>query len=276
MLVEKQDRKVSWLISDNTVTVNFDGQTHMLPRSDAHSSLLIKALKEKDWEAVPTLVSAAKRIEKFSDGKFQVRDGEIFIDGEVAPPVLGQKIQDFSDQGLPYEPLVRFAKKLQQNPSKRATEHLYQFLEKNNHPITESGNFIAYKKVRNDFMDCHSGTFDNSVGNTITMPRSKVDSDPNRTCSTGLHVANWHYAEGFGSGIMLEVEVNPADVVAIPIDYNQSKMRVCKYKVLSVVTAELETALRFEDGRTNDYRGQESAYCQDCGSLSCECEDCDY
>ena len=43
-------KKVTWLISDNTITVNFDGQTTMLSRSDAYADRLIKALKEKDLE----------------------------------------------------------------------------------------------------------------------------------------------------------------------------------------------------------------------------------
>lgn len=260
------DKKVSWLISDNTVTVNYDGQTHMLARTDAHANLLIKALKERDFDSIPTLISAAKRIEKFSHGRFQVRDGDILIDGQVAPPVLGRKIKEFSEQGLPYEPLVKFAQKLQRNPSHRATQHLYEFLEKNNHPITENGNFIAYKKVRENWMDIHSGTMDNSIGNIVSMPRNKVDEDPNRTCSSGLHCANWEYASGFGSGRMLEVEVDPADVVAIPIDYNQSKMRVCKYKVLSEVQQELVGALRYDDDSLNDY------LTEGCDHVDCECD----
>jgi hypothetical protein len=83
---------------------------------------------------------------------------------------------------------------------------------------------------------------DNSVGNVVEIPRNQVDEDSNRTCSHGLHVANWNYAHtqfassDASSDIMLEVEVNPADVVAIPTDYNNAKMRVCKYKVLGVVT----------------------------------------
>jgi hypothetical protein len=76
------------------------------------------------------------------------------------------------------------------------------------------------------------------------MPRNQVNEDPNQTCSYGLHVANFDYASGFGSGHMLEVEVHPADVVAIPVDYNQAKMRVCKYKVIGVVEQELSTPLR--------------------------------
>jgi hypothetical protein len=31
------------------------------------------------------------------------------------------------------------------------------------------------------------------------------------------------------------VEVNPANVVAVPYDYNFSKMRVCEYKVLTEI-----------------------------------------
>jgi hypothetical protein len=117
-------------------------------------------------------------------------------------------------------------------------------VEKNDHPITESGNFIAYKRVRGSFKDIHSNTMDNTVGSLVEMPRNQVNEDSSQTCSYGLHVANWEYAHTqFASSdpatdVMLEVEVDPADVVAIPADYNNAKMRVCKYKVLGVVDRE--------------------------------------
>jgi hypothetical protein len=271
-------KKMSWLISDSTVTVNFDGQTTMLSRSDAYADRLIKALKEKDLEAIPTLISAAKRIEKFSHGKFQVRDGKILIDGEEAPPMLGRKIKDFADQGLKYEPLILFAQKLQSSPSKRVLDHLYQFLEKNNFVISENGNFLAYKRVRDDFMDFYTGTMDNSVGNTVKMARNKVDENENRTCSTGLHCCGFSYLQHYhnGSGHILEVEVDPKDVVAIPVDYERSKMRVSSYKVLRVVKEESLDLLRNtnqinendsckncdDDGRTGncDYNDEEECY----------------
>ena len=271
------NNRVSWLISDNTITVNYDGQIHMLQRSDAYAPKLIQALKDKNFDEVPNLVSAAKRIETFSKGTFQVRDGEILVDGVAAPTVLGRKIKDFADAGLPYEPLVKFAQNLRKNPSDRAINHLYQFLEKNDHPITDNGNFIAYKKVREDFKDVHSGTFDNSVGKVVEMARSMVNEDPEQTCSYGLHVANFSYARDFYSGgKMLEVEVNPADVVAIPVDYNQSKMRVCKYKVLGVIHEELSSPLRV----TNIAEDQAVDCCDDdcfdcCDDCGCEARTCD-
>jgi hypothetical protein len=236
--------KVNWLITENNITVNYDGQTHIVSRGDKLADRLVEAIKAKAWNEIPALVSATKRIEQFSHGKFVVDNGRILVNGIEAPPVLGKKIIAFSNEGLPFEPLVKFAAKLQNNPSYRAVQELFTFLEKNDHPITEDGNFIAYKRVRGNFKDIHSNTFDNSPGATPFVPRNEVDEDCNRTCSKGLHVANWEYAHTqFASSdpktdIMVEVEVNPADVVAIPVDYNNAKMRVCSYKVLGVVNSE--------------------------------------
>lgn len=227
------------LITAKNITVNYNGETHTVPRTNASADAIIDAIKSKDWDLIPDLISQAKKIEKFSEGTFQVRHGLVHLDGEAVHTALSSKIIQFADEGLPYEPLVAFARRVKQNPSFRAVTELFQFLEKNDHPITEDGKFIAYKKVAPDFLDIHSRSMDNSVGNVVSMPRNKVDEDPKRTCSHGLHVANWDYAAnhyGSDNDVMLEVEVDPANVVAVPIDYSQSKMRVCEYKVLSVVT----------------------------------------
>jgi hypothetical protein len=237
-------KKINWLITDQNVTVNYDGITSIVPRKDGLAIKLIEALKNENFDEIPALVSTAKRIEVLSKGEFSVVDGQIFVGGVAAPAALGNKIVKFSNEGLPFKPLVKFAGKIQNNPSFRAVNELFQFLEKNDHPITDSGNFIAYKRVRADFTDIHSGTFDNSVGKLVEMPRNQVNENPEVTCSYGLHVANWNYAHtqfashNASTDIMLEVEVNPADVVAVPVDYNQAKMRVCRYKVLGVVDKE--------------------------------------
>lgn len=278
--------KVAWLITDNNVTVNYEGQTHIVPRTDPLADRLIKAVKEKKLDQIPGLVSAAQRIEEFSKGQFVVRDGEILINGLPAPKVLGDKIVSFSNEGLPYEPLVKFAENLQKNPSFRAVNELFQFLEKNNHPFTENGCFIAYKRVRRDFKDIYTGTMDNSVGETPSMPRNMVNEDPTKTCSYGLHVANWHYAANLYSSvaddIMLEVEVNPADVVAVPIDYDQAKMRVCKYKVLGVMNQAHSTdkSLRVVDEVKFRADYSDIDHCMECDCILSEgdtgdlCPDC--
>jgi len=269
--------KVNWFITDHNITVNYDGQTHIVPRTAALADKLIDAIKNERMEEIPELVSTTTRIKKASDGTFYVQDGQIYVDGEVVPGPLGRKIVRFSNEGLPFEPLIKFWKNLKQNPSYRAVTELFQFLEKNDHPITDNGCFIAYKKVRDDFTDVHTGTFDNSVGNVLSMPRNQVNEDPTQTCSNGLHVANWDYANNFyGGGVMLEVEVNPANVVAVPVDYNQAKMRVCEYTVLNVVDEEhsLGTSLRVTKPEQPDCCScceEEEEYEED---FECDCPEC--
>lgn len=270
-------KKINWLVTDQNVTVNYDGKTYIVSRKETLANNLINALKNKKFDEIPELVSAAKRIEKQSNGQFTVVNGNVVINGVAASPVISNKILKFSNEGLPFEPLVKFADKIQKNPSFRAVNELFTFLEKNDHPITESGNFIAYKRVKEDFTDIYSGTFDNSVGNVVEIERNKVDEDPNRTCSHGLHVANWNYAHtqfsssNSESDIMLEVEVDPADVVAVPNDYNNSKMRVCKYIVLGVVDSEnsSDVSLKY----TNTDTVSETDCCDD---VVCEDNGCEY
>jgi hypothetical protein len=124
------------------------------------------------------------------------------------------------------------------NPSKRAVTELYGFLEKNSLPITPDGHFLAYKKVRNDYLDIHSGTMDNSVGMIVEMERNEVDDNKDQTCSTGLHFCSQDYLPHFGSGSdsrVVIVKINPSDVVSIPSDYNNAKGRACRYVVVGEI-----------------------------------------
>jgi len=128
---------------------------------------------------------------------------------------------------------LRFWENLKQNPSYNARLMLFNFLSHNGHPLTEDGCFIAYRGVTEDFKDKHTRKFDNSVGAICEMPRELVDDNPNNTCSAGLHVACYDYAKGFGEKLV-EVKVNPKDVVCVPVDYNGTKMRTCRFEVVAV------------------------------------------
>jgi len=125
-----------------------------------------------------------------------------------------------------------------ENPSHRAVQELYSFLEAGSMALTEDGYFLTYKKIRENWTDIHTGTFDNSIGATPNMPRNMVDEDSEKTCSNGLHVCSYDYLSHFGwsdNNRVVLCKVNPRDVVAIPKDYNNTKMRVCEYKVLQEV-----------------------------------------
>jgi hypothetical protein len=282
------ERQVRYSITDKNITVNFDGRTHIVSRADALADKLYQAIKEDRKDDIPDLISAASRIEKFGKGDFEVKDGLVYVNGIATPSFLSAKILKFQSEGLPHLPLVRFAENLQKNPSYRSVKELNEFLEKNDHPLTDDGFFIAYKRVREDFTDIHSGTFDNHPGKEPSMPRNQVNDDCTQTCSDGLHVANWWYAHTQFSSYdpatdrMVEVKVNPADVVSIPIDYNNAKMRVCKYLVLSEVNKEESSSLVSSTGRA--YVPSEPIFfdseeeereCFGCGEPEddCQCED---
>ena len=148
-------------------------------------------------------------------------------------------------EGFDIKPMVNFLYNLMQNPLQSAIAELYDFLEACDLPLTKDGCFMAYKKIRSNYKDIHSGTMDNSPGKIVEMPRDNVNEDRMQTCSRGLHFCSKSYLPHFGSSegnrIVL-VKVNPKDVVSIPADYNNAKGRACKYEVISEHTGDIDMA----------------------------------
>lgn len=138
---------------------------------------------------------------------------------------------------------------------------MFKFLENNGHPFTEDGHFIAYRSVSEDFKDFHTKSFDNKPGAVCEMPRELVDDNPNNTCSSGLHVASWVYARGFGDEgrKLVSVKVDPRDVVCVPTDYNNTKMRVSKFVVVEQVEVphDDETVYGFKNKPEEIYEEEE-------------------
>ena len=62
--------------------------------------------------------------------------------------------------------------------------------------------------VRSDYKDVHSGTFDNSVGQVLEMPRNQVDEDKDRTCSAGLHFCSYDYLKFFGGERIMVLKID--------------------------------------------------------------------
>jgi len=201
------------------------------------------AVKKENWDEVVTLMAPEPIIEKLTSGLWKVIDGNVHVGTNKGtkklPTELNNTVLTFLSEGSKaFERLVKFGVKLFDNPSEDAIDQLYSYLVKNEFPICEDGDFIAYRKVRNDYKDFHTGKFDNSVGTTVKMNREDVDNDPFTTCSRGLHAANWEYVTKHyypNEGRIVAMKINPANVVSIPVDYNNAKMRVCEFFVLEDV-----------------------------------------
>lgn len=227
-----------YLITGNAVVVVIDNKQHTLSKGNIGFDKLIEAIKEGRWADVPSLASPVVAVRKFSNGLVDVIDGQVTYDGEPIHSVLSQKILDMFEQGFDIRPLTNFMKNLYANPSKRAVDELYGFLEAGNMPITEDGYFLAYKKVREDYKDVYSGTFDNSVGQVVSMTRNQVDDNKDNTCSVGLHFCSFDYLKSFGGTRIMILKINPADVVSIPSDHNQQKGRTWRYEVIGEVPSD--------------------------------------
>lgn len=229
-----------YLITGNSVVVVINNKQHTLSKGNIGFEALIDAIKEGRWEDVPALASPVTAVRKFSNGLVDVVDGQVTYDGEATHSVLTQKIVDMFEQGFDINPLTNFMRNLYANPSKRAVDELYGFLEAGNMPITEDGYFLAYKKVREDYKDVYSGRFDNSVGQVVSMSRNKVDDNKDNTCSVGLHFCSFDYLKSFGGTRIMILKINPADVVSIPSDHQQQKGRTWRYEVIGEVPVEEE------------------------------------
>ena len=232
------------IIGSNFIVVMLSGVTHTINADHAHYSKIREALKVKDHKEVERLINIKQSVINFSQGNVTVRDGEVFY-GDM--PVRGsvvRRILDMIRENFDAQPMLRFLNNLMQNPSKRAVDELYGFLEASALPITEDGCFLAYKKVRDDYRDFYTGKMDNSVGAVLEMPRNQVDEDKDRTCSYGLHFCSLSYLPHYhgGQGRVMIVKINPADVVSIPSDYNNAKGRAARYEVIGEHTSERDEA----------------------------------
>lgn len=233
-----------YLYQGNSLTIVIDGKQHSLNReSHPNFEKVIVAIREEDWDSVPNLVDMTRVIEDYTSnsGDIEVRDGDVYFQGRPFANAITDRLLQMLEEGFPVEPLCNFLANLKKNPSKRAVDELYLFLENNSLPITPDGHFLAYKKVRENYTDIHSGKFDNSIGQTVQMERNEVDEDRERTCSAGLHFCSLEYLPHFGSSSnsrVMILKINPRDVVSIPSDYNNAKGRTCRYEVVGEHEAE--------------------------------------
>lgn len=280
---EYTSQDFSTLVTKSSVTVTFKGEVYTFKKESVNYQLVVNAIKEGRWNDLPDLLSPAKVVEVKTHGDMVVEDGQVYVNGPdgrfAVPSGLNDTILLYLSEDLPFQPLVKFAVNLSQNPSARSVDQLFEFIQRHQMTITENGCFIAYKRVRENFTDCHTGTFDNSVGQVVKMPRNQVMDDPDVGCSSGLHVAAYNYAHHFygGEGHVVYVEVNPKDVVSVPRDYNFEKMRVCEYKVLGLSKGEMKEALYKEPMQTGFIKygnDLDEEYDDDDDDLDDDCSDC--
>jgi hypothetical protein len=235
----------------------------------------------QNWEELINVISPENYIKKLyaKYEQIEVKDGNVFVNDEVMHSLDAQRIIECLAKGADATHIFKFVIRLQKNPSSRAVQELYKFLEHKNLGISAEGTLIAYKALRNNYTDKHTGKFDNSVGNLLEMPRNKVDDDKEHGCSYGFHAGSLKYATEFASGNdrVVLVEIDPADVVSIPTDCEFQKLRTCRYKVISEFERPLEEHIPYDSSLETDdvdLREDDELSCQECDCCSIDCDYC--
>ena len=221
-----------YLKQGSNLNMVIDNKSYVINNEHLNYKEIIEAIKNDDSERVKSLVDVKESLNVFSEGNVTIEDETILWKGVPLQNFLCDKMLDMFREGFSITPLVLFLENLMQNPSNRSVTELYRFLERSNMPITPDGHFLAFKKVRDDYKDVHSGTFDNSVGQVVSMERNQVDDDKDRTCSNGLHFCSEDYLANFSGERIMILKINPRDVVSIPSDYGDTKGRCCLYEVI--------------------------------------------
>jgi len=146
----------SYLIQGKNIVIVIGSTTHTISSSHISYDKIKDAIKANDWDTVQDLVEPKKVVLNYGQGNVEVQGDKLFWKGKEFHNYLAAKFIEMYQEGFPVEPMVAFMENLMQNPSKRAVDELYAFLEKGNLPITADGHFLAYKKIRNDYKDIHS------------------------------------------------------------------------------------------------------------------------
>ena len=233
-------------------------------------------------------LTAATHFEQLTE-RVSHKAGRLFFDGDEIHNSLATQVVRFIKEDVEdWIPLVNFFENVQQNPNEHSREQLFDWLDKRDFTITEDGMIVGYKSVRSDgnggFVSISSGpaivdgeevngAVPNNPGSVVEMPRTNVHHDPSQGCSTGLHVGTYEYAKDFSGDTLLEVHVNPRDVVSVPTDSDWAKMRVCRYVVVDTIEKPYSQPLLRDETEDDDFLYDDEEFCDRCGSFNCEVYD---
>ena len=256
------------LVGDSSITVFYDNRPYTIASDHVNFTKVKDAIKSKAYHLIPGLMNIRLAITKFlsSDRAFSLVNDRVTLDGFSFSEGVTAKVLAMLNAGFDADPLFNFLRKVRLNPSATAQNELLMFCVANGFLIHEDGDIIAYKAVRPDYKDIHSGTILNKVGTVVSIPRNAVDDARDRTCSYGLHFAAHEYAKNFGNGNghLMVMKIHPRDIVAIPSDYQNQKGRTCRYEIIAEIpdygTVPSKEVLTNSDLGVSDFETPSEAY----------------
>lgn len=233
---------LSFTIGATSIALFFNGVFYSIDDSHINYAPLREELKkapdERDLDMISEYITVKKALIRLTAGLVEVTDEGILYAGKLVENYMTQRMMDLLLDGFDIAPWARFMDNVMLNPAEYARDELYEWMEKAKMPVTPDGCFLAFKKVRANYTDCHTGRFNHSPGTIVEMDRAECDTDRSNHCSTGFHFCSASYLASFGGQRVVVVKVNPKDVTSIPDDYSFTKGRTCCYEVVAELTRE--------------------------------------
>lgn len=227
----------TYMMTEDFIMMIHQGKPLNIHRSSQHYDTMRDAIEKKEWIRLGSIADVAAFINSQGIHGVRIDNGIITYKGDMVHNVLADRILAAAKRGESVAPMIKFLENLLENPIESAIAELYLFMEKNDLPLTDDGCFLAYKRVNGEYMDCHSRSIPNHVGNIIEMDRAKCDTNRENVCSRGLHFCSRSYLGSFSGDRTVIVKIDPRDVVAIPSDYANAKGRCCRYTVVDELRA---------------------------------------
>lgn len=234
-----------WNASNKFISITRGREVWNASNEHPNFASALNALSVGQFEKAVELIVIERAVKRYVKGNITIENGSLFYKNINLKNGIAQRIIKSMNAGEDFEFYLPFLENLMLNPSERAVNRLFDFLEANDIEITTDGHFYAWKKVAEDYKDIYTGEYDNTPNgkNPPRMDRNQVDEDDTTTCSRGLHVCSKSYLSQYGSwsngARVVKCKVHPQDVVAIPRDYKNAKMRTCGYVVVEDVTGQI-------------------------------------
>ena len=288
---------IPYIITSTTITAVMDGKTFVADKSHRNFETIKTMLVSDETETskLVDLFDITVAVNRYCDGKIEVKHGVVTFNGVPMDNYVTQKIVQFMGENLPVEPIVNFLNRIMKNPSRRAVSELYKFLEHKNMPLTPDGCFLAYKGVQKDYWSKHanrltrvvrgkvneSGQLYNAIGEVIEVERNSVCDDASVGCGEGIHAGSLKYASDWAGcdGRLMIVKIDPMDVVSVPTDCDCQKLRTCKYEVVSEQTDRTplsDTMTEEDEAYSRGYRDGEDDYSEGLDNLEDQLVDGSY
>jgi hypothetical protein len=237
-----KERDINFLITRDSVTLSIDGNSEVASFDHVNFTVIRTHVLDNEFDEAMALMNVSVGIQNWGQGSLKIEDGKVvYVGMELTGKLVDRIIEMMVGGDTAFERFAKFLSKAMEQQSFTTRGRIMDFAAAGDIELDEDGCIIAFKNVRSDFKDKHSGTFDYSVGATPSMARHLVDDNHDKACSQGLHICSINYLKGFWGcgGKTVRVKVDPRDIVGIPYDYKDSKARVCKMEVIEDITDRL-------------------------------------